>query len=55
MGHRVFIGLTEVAGYFGSLRQGLEEAGIPATFVDESGDPFSYGGSRTNPARPSRS
>lgn len=45
MGHRVFIGLTEVAGYFGSLRQGLEEAGIPTTFVDESGDPYSYGGS----------
>lgn len=45
MGHRVFIGLTEVAGYFGSLKQGLEEAGIPTTFVDESGDPFFYGGS----------
>jgi hypothetical protein len=45
MRHRVFIGLTEIAGYFGSLRQGLEEAGIPATFVDESGDPYSYRGS----------
>lgn len=40
---RVFLGLTEVAGYFGSLRHGFEEAGIPATFIDESGDPFSYG------------
>lgn len=45
MGDRVFIGLTEVAGYFGSLTHALDEAGIPTTFVDESGDPYSYGGS----------
>jgi hypothetical protein len=44
MAHRVFIGLTEVAGYFSSLRRGLEEAGIPATFIDESQDPFAYAG-----------
>lgn len=43
MPHRVFLGLTEVAGYFGSLRRGFEEVGIPAVFVDESADPFGYG------------
>lgn len=38
MPRRVFLGLTEVAGYFGSLREDFEEAGIPAIFIDESGD-----------------
>src|SRR5687767_11652317 len=46
MTHRVFIGLTEVAGYFSSLRQGLIEAGVEATFVDESDQAFQYGGAR---------
>ncbi len=39
---RVFIGLTEVAGYFGSLAQGLREIGIETTFVDLYAHPFNY-------------
>jgi glycosyltransferase involved in cell wall biosynthesis len=42
VGHRVFIGLSEVAGYFGSLHHGFTELGIPSTFVDESAHPFRY-------------
>ena len=42
MPRRIFIGLTEIAGYFGNLQRGFEEIGIPATFVDEAGHPFGY-------------
>ncbi|MEO8108074.1 MAG: hypothetical protein ABI720_12230, partial [Actinomycetes bacterium] len=47
MKDRVFIGLTEVAGYFGALRRGFEQAGHETTFVDESRHRFKYGGART--------
>jgi glycosyltransferase involved in cell wall biosynthesis len=39
---RVFIGLTEVAGYFGNLAKGLEELGIETTLVDLYAHPFQY-------------
>lgn len=39
---RVFIGLTEVAGYFGNLAKGLRELGIETTFVDLYSHPFEY-------------
>ncbi|HYN68595.1 MAG TPA: hypothetical protein VEX41_00095 [Candidatus Eisenbacteria bacterium] len=45
MQHRAFLGLTEIAGYFGALSVGLERAGIPCYQLDESHDPFSYRGS----------
>jgi glycosyltransferase involved in cell wall biosynthesis len=41
---RVFIGLTEVAGYFGNLAKGLEELGIETKFVDLYAHPFRYAG-----------
>jgi hypothetical protein len=39
---RAFLGLTEVAGYFSALAQGLEANGVRCLFVDESPDPFGY-------------
>jgi len=39
---RVFVGLTEVAGYFGSLEAALRAIGIRADFVDESHHAFAY-------------
>lgn len=39
---RVFVGLTDVAGYFGNMRIGLEAHGIPCYFIDESDDRFGY-------------
>lgn len=41
---RVFIGLTEVAGYFGNLAKGLGELGIETKFVDLYAHPFQYAG-----------
>lgn len=42
---RVFIGLSEVAGYYRGLKSGFEELGIEATFLDLSTHRFDYGGS----------
>lgn len=42
MRHRVFIGLTEVAGYLGGLRQGFEDLGVPTLYFDGSAHPFGY-------------
>jgi hypothetical protein len=39
---RVFVGTTEVAGYFGNLQRGLEELGVRTTYLDLSGHPFDY-------------
>ena len=39
---RVFVGLTEVAGYFGSLEMALRSIGLKADFVDESHHSFAY-------------
>jgi len=39
---RVFVGLTEVAGYFGSLEVALRSIGLQADFVDESHHSFEY-------------
>jgi hypothetical protein len=40
---RVFIGLVEVAGYYGGLARGLRARGIDVTFVDLAGHRFAYG------------
>ena len=42
MRHRVFIGLTETAGYLGGLRQGFESLGVPTLYFDGSAHPFGY-------------
>lgn len=39
---RVFIGLTEIAGFYGNLAAGLRAAGAQATFVDLERHPFEY-------------
>jgi hypothetical protein len=43
MPRRVFIGLSEVAGYYGGLQRGLNEIGVKTSFIDESDHPFRYG------------
>jgi hypothetical protein len=49
MSLRVFLGLSEIAGYFGGLEEGLREAGVDARFFDLSANPLSYG--RSGPTR----
>jgi glycosyltransferase involved in cell wall biosynthesis len=39
---RVFIGLTEVAGYFVNLERGLRELGVETMFVDLDDHPYEY-------------
>jgi hypothetical protein len=39
---RIFIGLTEIAGFYGNLATGLRAAGARATFVDLATHPFGY-------------
>ncbi len=39
---RVFIGLQEVAGYYGNLAQGFRELGVAADFVSFTEHPFQY-------------
>lgn len=48
---RVFIGLTEVAGYFGNLAKGLNELGIETSMVDLYGHPFRYAEDAGRPDR----
>jgi glycosyltransferase involved in cell wall biosynthesis len=40
---RIFIGLVEVAGFYGRLAQGFRGIGIDASLVDVSGNPHRYG------------
>jgi len=42
MPRRVFIGLSEVAGYYRGLREGFEDLGIATMFVDEIVSPYGY-------------
>lgn len=39
---RIFVGLTEIAGFYGNLAAGLRAAGARATFVDLARHPFGY-------------
>jgi len=39
---KIFIGLTEVAGYFSGLEEGLNSIGVSAAFFDLSGHAFNY-------------
>ena len=41
--HRIFIGLTEVAGYYRGLERGFRDIGVEARFYDESAHSFGYG------------
>jgi hypothetical protein len=44
----VFIGLTEIAGFYANLKHGLEQLGIPCTFINLNDHPFDYGGDSPN-------
>jgi hypothetical protein len=39
---RVFIGLSEIAGYYHGLRQGFRELGVPVTYACLEDHPFKY-------------
>jgi hypothetical protein len=39
---KVFVGLTEIAGYYGNLKRGLEQLGVECTFIDLNDHPFEY-------------
>ncbi len=39
---RVFIGLREISGYFGNLKQGFDEIGVDAVFLNLGGNHFNY-------------
>lgn len=41
---RIFLGFQEIAGYYGQLRQGFTELGVPSVFVNLSDHPFQYDG-----------
>lgn len=41
---RIFIGLTEVSGYYSNLKKGFDELGIPTAYVSLYAHPFNYGG-----------
>lgn len=45
---KVFIGLTEVAGYGSSLCKGFAKIGIPCIFVSKQKHPFEYGNNVDN-------
>ena len=38
----IFIGFTEISGYFHNLREGLEEQGYLCDFVEPVPHPFGY-------------
>jgi len=46
---RVFLGLTEVSGYYRHLAEGFRQIGVPVSFVDLTGHPFAYGGGEDHP------
>jgi len=39
---RIFLGPTEIAGFYAALQRGLEEEGIDTIFADFSGNPLNY-------------
>lgn len=41
---KIFIGLTEVAGYYANLKRGFDDHGVDCTYVDLSDHRFRYGG-----------
>ncbi len=41
--HRIFLGLTEIAGYYRGLKEGFRQLGADVVFVNLSPHPFGYG------------
>lgn len=44
---RIFIGLTEIAGYCKNLKKGFNELGVDCEFINLTPHPFQYGGDDT--------
>src|SRR6266545_3108921 len=44
---KIFIGLQEIAGYFGSLNEGFKELNVDSTFINLRQHPFQYKGGDT--------
>lgn len=44
MKYKVFIGLIEIAGYYGNLNKGFQEIGVDSTFINLFAHPFHYNG-----------
>ncbi len=42
--YKIFIGLTEIAGYYGNLKRGFQEIGIECIFINFDYHPYQYGG-----------
>ena len=45
--YKVFIGLQEIAGYYGNLKKGFRDIDVDCTFIDLSSNPFHYNGDDT--------
>lgn len=45
---KIFIGLTEIAGYYTNLKKGFDELGMESVLVHLSNHPFQYGGNKPN-------
>jgi hypothetical protein len=45
---RIFIGLTEIAGYYANLSSGFQELGFESAFFNLYQHPFEYGGDETS-------
>ena len=54
MARRVFLGLTEVAGYFAGLEHGFRTLGVEARLFDLSANPLGYGRGGSGERRPQR-
>jgi hypothetical protein len=46
---RVFLGLVEIAGYYGALKQGFTTLGVPCTFINLTPHRFQYTGADETP------
>ena len=46
---RIFMGLTEIAGYYTHLRKGFAELGVDSMFVNLDKNPFRYGQDQDEP------
>jgi len=42
--YKIFIGLTEIAGYYSNLKKGFQKIGVESSFINLSSHPFKYGG-----------
>ncbi len=41
---KIFVGLTEIGGYYTNLRKGFDDIGVESVFINVGGHPFKYRG-----------